>query len=205
MNARRNDEDWKRDLASDDGESRDDAIRDLCDMLHRGLSKSLSKGGRVDDAFLEDVVQEASLKVLDNFRHFEGRSKFQTWAVTVAVRTAISKMRRRDWQAVSLESFAEQSEFKPQAAVDRSETVERTNSRVEVLGKLRELIDSELTDKQRIALSADLGGMPLPQIAEKLGSNTNSLYKLLHDARKKLRRGLEAAGVTVDDVREAWA
>ena len=55
------------------------------------------------------------------------------------------------------------------------------------------------------ALTAELGGMPLPQIAEKLGSNTNSLYKLLHDARKKLRRGLEAAGFTSDDVREAWA
>jgi hypothetical protein len=27
----------------------------------------------------------------------------------------------------------------------------------------------------------------------------------LHDARKKLRNGLEAAGYTVDDVREAWA
>ena len=46
--------------------------------------------------------------------------------------------------------------------------------------------------------------MPLPQLAEKLGSNTNSLYKLLHDARKKLRRGLESSGFTVDDVREAW-
>jgi RNA polymerase sigma-70 factor (ECF subfamily) len=67
------------------------------------------------------------------------------------------------------------------------------------------LIDSELTDRQRTALTADLGGMPLPQIAEKLGSNTNSLYKLLHDARKRLRRGLEAAGFTIDDVREAWA
>jgi len=47
--------------------------------------------------------------------------------------------------------------------------------------------------------------VPLPQIAEKLGSNTNSLYKLVHDARKKLRSGLEAAGYTVDDFREAWA
>ena len=42
-------------------------------------------------------------------------------------------------------------------------------------------------------------------LAEKLGSNTNSIYKLLHDARKKLRRGLEASGFTVEDVREAWA
>ena len=47
--------------------------------------------------------------------------------------------------------------------------------------------------------------MPLAQVAEKLGSSPNSLYKLLHDARKKLRGGLEAAGFTIDDVREALA
>jgi RNA polymerase sigma-70 factor (ECF subfamily) len=62
-----------------------------------------------------------------------------------------------------------------------------------------------LTEKQWTAITAELGGMPLPQIAEKLGSNTNSLYKLLHDARKSLRRGLEAAGYAIDDVLEAWA
>ena len=79
------------------------------------------------------------------------------------------------------------------------------NSRLELLRRLRELIDSELTERQWTALTAELGGMPLPQIAEQLGSNTNSLYKLLHDARKKLRHGLDAAGFTIDDVREAWA
>jgi hypothetical protein len=64
---------------------------------------------------------------------------------------------------------------------------------------------TELTEKQWTALTAELGGMPLPQLAEKLGTNTNSIYKLLHDARKKLRRGPEASGITVEDVREAWA
>lgn len=59
MAARRNDGDWTADLASAEAPLRDDALRDLQDMLFRGLAKSLSKGGRVDDAFLEDVVQES--------------------------------------------------------------------------------------------------------------------------------------------------
>ena len=67
------------------------------------------------------------------------------------------------------------------------------------------LIASELTEKQWTAVTAELHGMPLPQIAEKLGTNTNSIYKLLHDARKKLRSGLEAEGFTIDELREAWA
>ena len=193
------------DLASDDAALRDDAVRDLRDMLCRGLAKSLPNYGRIDDAFLEDVAQEACIKILEKLSAFEGRSKFRTWAVTIAVRTAVGKMRKRDWQNVSLESVTANGEFDPQIAVDASETTDQTYSRTKLLSKLKELIDSELTEKQWTALTAELGGMPLPQLAEKLGSNTNSIYKLLHDARKKLRRGLEASGITVEDVREAWA
>jgi RNA polymerase sigma-70 factor (ECF subfamily) len=205
MTARRNDEDWARDLAAEDMALRDDAVSDLRDMLFRGLSKSLSKDGRVNDAFLEDIVQESSMKILEKLGDFEGRSKFRTWAVTIAVRTAVSKMRKRDWQHVSLDSVTTGAEFDPQIAVDSSETIDHLNSRSKLLGKLKELIDSELSERQWTAITAELGGMPLPQIAEKLGRNTNSLYKLLHDSRKKLRHGLEAAGFTIDDVREAWA
>lgn len=205
MTTRRNDDEWTRDLASQDASLRNDALSDLCDMLLRGLSTSLSKHGRVDDAFLEDTVQEASMKILEKLGQFEGRSRFRTWAVTIAVRTAVSQMRKRDWQNVSLESVTASAEFDPQIAVDSSETVDQASSQWEMLSKLKELIDRELTDRQWTALTADLGGMPLPRIAEELGTNTNSLYKLLHDARKKLRYGLEAAGFTIDDVREAWA
>jgi RNA polymerase sigma-70 factor (ECF subfamily) len=205
MTVRRDDGDWTSDLASENASLREDAVRDLRDMLLRGLAKSLTKYGRVDDAFLEDVVQEASLKILEKLGDFEGRSRFRTWAVTIAVRTAVGKMRKRDWQNVSLESIASNSKFDPQVAVDTSETVDQTNRRSEMLNKLKELIDSELTERQWTALTAELGGMPLPVIAEQLGSNTNSLYKLLHDARKKLRHGLESAGITIDDVQEAWA
>jgi RNA polymerase sigma-70 factor (ECF subfamily) len=205
MIAERDDHDWTSDLAAEDAALRGSAIGDLRDMLLRGLAKSLSKHGRVDDAFLEDIVQEACLKILEKLGDFQGRSKFRTWAVTIAVRTAVSKMRKRDWQNVSLESVTSSAEFDPQVAVDRSESIAQTKSRLEMLGKLKELIDSQLTERQWTAVTAELHGMPLPQIAEKLGSNTNSIYKLLHDARKKLRSGLEAAGYTVDELREAWA
>jgi RNA polymerase sigma-70 factor (ECF subfamily) len=205
MTDRRSDEQWASDLASDNVALREDAISDLRDMLCRGLSQSLSKSGRVDDAFLEDIVQETCMKILEKLHAFEGRSKFRTWAVTIAVRTAVSKMRKRDWQNVSLDSFTADTEFNVQVVVESSETNDQANSRLMLLSRLKELIDSELTERQWTAITAELGGMPLPQLAEKLGTNTNSIYKLLHDARKKLRGGLEASGFTIEDVREAWA
>ena len=205
MNARRNDDEWLPDLLSENDGVRDDAIGDLRDMLMRGLAKSLSKNGRVDDAFLEDVVQEATLKILSKLESFEGRSKFRTWAVTIAVRTAVSKMRKREWQNVSLESLAADGDLDPQATLDPPANLGDTNGRSELLSKLKDLIENDLTQKQWKAITAELRGMPLAQVAENMGTNPNSLYKLLHDARKKLRKGLEAAGFTIDDVREAWA
>jgi RNA polymerase sigma factor (sigma-70 family) len=205
MIVRRNDDQWVHDLGSEDAALRDDAVGDLRDMLYRGLAKGLSKHGRVDDAFLEDIVQEASIKILEKLDGFEGRSKFRTWAVTIAVRTAISKMRKREWQNVSLESLASDGNFEPQVIVDAFATGDQENSRSFLLSKLKELIDSELTEKQWMAITAELAGMPPEQIAEKLSTNANAIYKLMHDARKKLRRGLEASGFTIEDIREAWA
>jgi hypothetical protein len=38
-----------------------------------------------------------------------------------------------------------------------------------------------------------------------LGSIRNALYKLTHDARKRLRQGLEAAGFTAEDIGTAFS
>lgn len=205
MIVRRNDDQWVHDLGSENLALREDAVIDLRDMLCRGLAKSLSRNGRVDDAFLEDIVQEACIKILEKLEGFEGRSKFRTWAVTIAVRTAISKMRKREWQNVSLERLASDGNFEPQVVVDACKISDEENGRSILLSKLKELIDSELTERQWIAITAELAGMPPEQIAEKLSTNANAIYKLMHDARKKLRRGLEASGFTIDDIREAWA
>ena len=62
------------------------------------------------------------------------------------------------------------------------------------------VIERELTEKQRTALLAELKGMPLEEIGRRLGSNRNAVYKLTHDARKRLKKHLEAAGYSAADL-----
>ncbi len=62
-----------------------------------------------------------------------------------------------------------------------------------------EVIDEKLSQKQRTALLAELAEIPMEEIGRRLGSNRNAIYKLTHDARKKLRQGLEQAGFTEAD------
>jgi RNA polymerase sigma-70 factor (ECF subfamily) len=41
-----------------------------------------------------------------------------------------------------------------------------------------------------------LDGVPLDEVAKRLETNRNALYKLVHDARRKLRQSLETQGLS---------
>lgn len=176
-------------------------MADLRAALCRGLRAALA--GRADEAAVEDFAQEATLRVLDRLDTFRGDSRFQTWALAVATRVAFSELRKARYRDVSLDALAAARALPepaapapdPGAALDRAPLFEL----------LRRLIDTALTERQRAVMRAELDGVPQAVIAERLGTNRNALYKLGHDARMKLKRGLEAAGISADEVRELLA
>jgi RNA polymerase sigma-70 factor (ECF subfamily) len=153
---------------------------------------------------LEDVLQQALVHILERLEQFQGRSRFTTWAMTIAVRLAMSALRRKQWQEVSLEGLTAESELAPALAIDDTASPAQQAEQHALFETLRRLIDEALTDKQWVALTAELSGMPLEEIARRLGSNVNAVYKLLHDARKRLKRGLETVGYTAEDVRSTF-
>ena len=195
-------DDWVERLNSTGG-SREDAIKELRDILLRGLTATVRNryGNKIQ---AEDVVQDALMKILDKVDSFEGRSKFTTWAMTIAVRIAISEMRRKHFRDVSMDSLlTDNMQFEPAASSEPSPGNEE--EKTALLGKLRSLIDSNLTSKQREAMHSLLNGMPVEVFAEKTGSNRNAVYKLIHDARVKLRQGFEQAGYKAEDVSSVFA
>lgn len=199
----RDNETWVRHL-SGTGDERSRAVADLRDLLFRGLQGNLITHPNADRAFLEDSVQDSLIRILERLPQFEGRSRFVTWATSIAIRVALSELRRRRWKDASLDDLTERTSFAP--ATDRDE--ERLTARQDrqaIVDKMLELIHAELTDRQREALVAELNGMPQEEIARCLGSNRNAVYKLTHDARKRLKRALETAGYRAEDVRAAFA
>jgi RNA polymerase sigma factor (sigma-70 family) len=204
MHAPRENAIWMRDLRAC-GLVQAEAITDLRGLLLRGLAKSFQARGDIDQAFLEDVVQQALVQILDHLDQFQGRSRFTTWAMAITVRLAMSALRRKRWQDVSLESMTEPIERA--LALDRDDTTSPAQHAEQhaIVETLRRLIEEALTDTQWMAMTAELGGMPFEEIARRMGSNVNAVYKLLHDARKRLKHGLETAGYTAEDVRSAFA
>ena len=183
--------DWVAELRHNDPEVRERASGELRETLLRGLRAAYAGKG-VDESFCEDIAQDATLKVIDRMDQFEGRSKFTTWAMTIAIRLAVNEFRRKSFRNVSLDGMSGDNSLR----IDVPAETEQPSSRLwraQVMKKLQELIEG-LSDKQRIATQALMGGMPVDIIAEKTGSNRNAVYKLVHDARLRLKQGFDNAG-----------
>jgi RNA polymerase sigma-70 factor, ECF subfamily len=163
-------------------------------------------GGRseADESFLEDAVQDSLVRILDRLPQFEGRSRFVTWAMSITIRVAMTELRRRRWRDVSLDMLVGEDGLVPERAVDRAPRPDEQAEREDVLEAMRRIIKMELTDKQRTTLVAALRGMALEEVAHQMGSNRNAVYKLTHDARIRLKEGLEAAGYEADDILGAF-
>jgi RNA polymerase sigma-70 factor, ECF subfamily len=203
----RTNEEWLRDLS--DAASRDAAIADLRTHLQKGVYYYLSRE-RSDLADLsseeitqmaEDFAQEATLRVLDNLDSFRGDSRFTTWAMKIATRLSISEMRRARHKDFSLDALMEVSEPALAGVVngttpDRPETA---TEKSDILQRIDDALTNVLTDRQRAAIeSLILDDVPMDLVAEQLNTNRNALYKLVHDARRKLKTYLEEQGLSPD-------
>jgi RNA polymerase sigma factor (sigma-70 family) len=194
-------DDWVNRLRSA-GQVRDAAIEELRRKLVRGLVHALGPRGG-GEAFAEDVAQEALLRILDSLESFAGRSRFTTWAMTIAVRIGISELRRKRFQDVSLEQITAGESLIVDPAQDVVGSSEKLERRAVILEMLKRLVEQNLTQKQRTVVQADLGGMPIEEIARRLGTNRNAVYKMFHDARAKLKAEFAAAGISAEDVQAA--
>jgi RNA polymerase sigma-70 factor (ECF subfamily) len=105
---------------------------------------------------------------------------------------------------VSLEEFSKNDEFSVTKSLDGELDPERRAAQLGIVRAMHEILDRELSERQRIAIIAELRGMPQEEIGRRLGSNRNAVYKLGHDARKKLRLGLEASGFDAAEIRLAF-
>ncbi len=194
-----NDADWITQLKQPDHSA---ALQELRLQLARSLTYALA--AQVPPEQLQDVVQdfaqEATLRVLAALDSFRGESRFLTWATKVAVRLAFSELRRKRWRDVSLDELAEQEGNAQEANLalaDPAPGPEQQVNREMLLALVQRLIDEELTAHQREALRAVLeSDLPMDQLAVRLGTTRNALYKLIHDARRRLLRRLAQHGLT---------
>jgi len=198
--AQRDNQQWLSELR-DEGVQREAALADLRALLTRGLRHVLSGRPEVKGLHVEDVAQEALLKVLEKLDSFRGESRFTTWAITIAVHIAFTEMRRKRWNDVSLEEMTLGADFIPGSFVSESDNMEKRILQERIVTTLYQAINEKLTEKQRQVVYAELvNEAPLEEVARRMGTTRNALYKLSHDARQRLKKALSEVGLTREDV-----
>ena len=141
--------------------------------------------GNVEEA--EDALQDAFLKAFQHLPEFEGRSRFSTWLVRIAINTGLQRLRgRRDF-----ETFDEDiEEFRPRRIQAWLDNPEDLYSREE----LRRLVEQEvmkLPAKYRVALMLrDLEELSTEEAANALGLTIPGLKARVLRGRLMLRESM---------------
>jgi len=181
-------------------------LQELHDVLRRGMLAAFH--AKVDaeklDAFAEDIAQQSVLKVLDHLETFQGRSKFLTWATKIAVRTGLSELRHARWRERSLDALLETRKTFSMPVEDAA-TPEQQLEQQEAIHMLNLVITEDLTAHQRTALlSILIHKAPIEVVASQMGISRNAVYKVIHDARKRLKRSLAKRGYSIDGILEPF-
>lgn len=205
MNSRTNEE-WLTDLRST-GPVHEEALGDLRAVVQKGLPYALSRWLSSDDPLfqplVEEVSQETLLRVLDQLDTFEGRSLFTTWVHKIAIRIALTELRRKRWRDASLDELTENEDAPPPPGLlaDPHASPETSAERKDMIVRVRRILQEELTPKQREALVLlGLQDIPMEEAARKMKTNRNALYKLLHDARLRLKKRLALEDLSAQDI-----
>ena len=202
-------EEWLRSLRAD-GIEQEDALKDLREKLLHGMRAYLSEDRSYRSALssdeatqiIEDCAQDALLTIRAKIDTFRGESRFTTWATTVAIRLLLAQLRRRRWTRLAIEypGFGQNFPDGPIEALQFGNP-EMALQQTEFWRMLKTIVEQDLTSRQRFVLIASaFQGMPLDIIAERLETSRDNVYKVLHDARKKLKGCLSKRGLTQEEI-----
>lgn len=182
----RTNENWLGDLRAD-GDRHAQAVDDLRQLVRRELSHALSDKFSLNHEQLETIIESASQKtvshILQNLNSFTGLTAFTTWALKIAVRQALYDMRLQRWQSTAAQRSL------PEVPVDTYGKLEQDG----FLKYIHSVFKEELSEEQRFAIRAMIMlRMPKEEVAQHLGMKRCDYFKMIHDARLRLKRRLES-------------
>jgi RNA polymerase sigma-70 factor (ECF subfamily) len=186
-------------LASLRDERRDEAIGQLHDLLLRVARSEIRRrnsGGQITGPEVDDLAHQAAadavLLISNRIDEFRGESRFTTWAYKFVVFEVSTKLGRHFWKRPR----------DPSGAVDWDRLPDNLGTRPAEAAELQDLIaavrkaaETCLTQKQReVFTSIVVDGIPLDALVDRMGTTRTAIYKVMFDARQKLRKELIRGG-----------
>jgi RNA polymerase sigma-70 factor (ECF subfamily) len=189
---------WVCDL-SGGGARRELASRRLYEVLQRAARAEVRRRAsrlRLAGPELDDIAHQAAadalLTICGKVGTFRGDCKFTTWAYKFVIFDVAAKINRHFWQRAGVAFDDEDWERLPTRLDIGPESHAESRDLMEAVHRA---VNETLTAKQKLVFVAlVLNGMPTDVLADQIGSTHNAIYKLMFDARRKLRTALADAG-----------
>jgi RNA polymerase sigma-70 factor (ECF subfamily) len=162
----------------------------LAEVRRRAASTPVT-GPELDDV-AHEAAADAMLAILAKLGDFRGESRFMTWAYRFVILEVSSKLGRHYWRHAAPSLDAAQWELLPdRLGLDP----EQHATAAAILAEIRRVTERELTGHQRrVFVAIVVDGIPLDALAARLGLQRNAIYKVMFDARRKIRAALVAKG-----------
>jgi RNA polymerase sigma-70 factor (ECF subfamily) len=171
-------------------------LHELLVRIARGEVRRRAPRLRITGPELDDLAYQAAadalIAVTGKIGQFRGESRFTTWACKFVILDVSTKIGRHFWRHPATPLQAEDWDRLPDRfGFDPAQEAEWRD----LLAALRRAVDEELTPRQRaVFVAIVLNDVPLDALVLELASNRNAIYKVLFDARRKLRTALDANG-----------
>jgi RNA polymerase sigma-70 factor, ECF subfamily len=183
------------------GAERSLALERLHDLLLRAAHREARRrrhlypevvGTELDD-ICRQAADDAVVAVTSKLDGYRGASRFTTWAYAFAVFEVSVKLRRHAWPGGTIPTADDDATWDRLAA--SGSTAQAHVESAELLRALRRAVMEELSSRQReVFVAVALNDVEIDVVAGQLRSTRGAVYKVLHDARRKLRRRLEREG-----------
>jgi RNA polymerase sigma-70 factor, ECF subfamily len=185
---KRTNEEWITDLRLG-GNRQAQALNDLRSFLVQRLQPVLlektGSASPTSNLQIDAIIEKTLAVILEDLDSFVERSALTTWALKIGVRQLLYELRWNRWQ------HASGGEGLPQIAPIMYEKLERD----EFMQYIHRIFQEELTENQRVAIRAmTMSRVPKEVVARTLDMERCDYFKMIHDARLRLKHRLECDG-----------
>lgn len=168
---------------------------ELYELLMRRHNQRLYRVARAilrDDAEAEDVMQDAYVRAYRSLASFEGRAKFSTCLMRIAVHEALARARRRS-RFQSLDASDSSHGDLMNSATSSDPSPEQESYSRELSGVIERAVLLLPDDYRLVFMLRDIEGMSTEETGQSLGLTPENVKVRLHRAHAKLRKHLYAA------------
>ena len=157
-------------------------------------------GPELDDLACQ-AAADALLAITGKIRQFRGESRFTTWAYRFVILEVSAKIGQHFWRYPTVPLDAEDwGRLPDRFGFDPARQAEWRD----LLAALHRAVDTQLSPRQRqVFVAIVLNHVPLDTLVIELGSSRGAIYKMMFDARRKLRAALAANGYMGQDTAES--